>query len=207
MNTVADNLLSVIRGHEMSYGELSRLTGIPKSALQRYATGRTRKIPFDRVRLIAEVIGVDPAVLTGDTNAPARTDIPLAGSKTRIPLIKSTGIGKAPILSAENILRMTEQPDNMDADFCFYCRGGGMPDARIQSGDLVFICCRQDADSGQPAAVVIGDTLTLKRIYRYPKRNRLILQAGDAAEPLIFEGEAIENVRVIGIAVGVSAVL
>ena len=204
MNTVSDNLLSVILAHEISYGELSRLTGIPKSALQRYATGRTRKIPFDRIRLIAETIGVDPSVLTGcDTDAPVREQIPLAGEKKKIPLIGTVCSGEGPLLSGKNILRMENVPDGMEADFCFYCRGEDVPDARIRSGDLVYVRCQPDADNGQIAVVLLGGTLTLKRVYRYPKRNRLVLQAEHPqAAPVVLEGEAAAAVRVIGVAVG-----
>jgi len=49
----------------LSYGELSRLTNIPKSALQRYATGETHKIPLDRLELIARSLCVSAAYLMG----------------------------------------------------------------------------------------------------------------------------------------------
>lgn len=61
----------------ISYGELSRITKIPKSALQRYLTGETEKIPLDRVELIASALGSTaqhvlgwgnekPATISGD---------------------------------------------------------------------------------------------------------------------------------------------
>lgn len=49
----------------MSYGELAALTGIPKSALQRYATGATTKLPLPRLEAIASALGVSAAYLMG----------------------------------------------------------------------------------------------------------------------------------------------
>lgn len=73
MNTVADRLRKAIDQKGLSYGELAQITGIPKSALQRYATGETRKIPLDRVSLLADALGVSAAEILGWTT---ETDIP-----------------------------------------------------------------------------------------------------------------------------------
>ena len=45
MSELSNRILNLILSKELSYAELSQLTGIPKSALQRYATGETEKIP------------------------------------------------------------------------------------------------------------------------------------------------------------------
>lgn len=65
MSEISERILEAITSKEMSYGELSKLTGIPKSALQRYATGQTEKIPIDRLEAIANALGVDVAFLMG----------------------------------------------------------------------------------------------------------------------------------------------
>lgn len=49
--------------NNISYGELSHKTGIPKSTLQRYATGDTRKIPLDRIEAIASATNTSTAYL------------------------------------------------------------------------------------------------------------------------------------------------
>lgn len=58
-------ILNLLKEKEISYGELSALTGIPKSALQRYATGKTEKIPLDRLEIIANALNTTPAYLMG----------------------------------------------------------------------------------------------------------------------------------------------
>ena len=41
------------------------MTGIPKSALQRYATGETEKIPINRLQIIAKALNVSAEYLMG----------------------------------------------------------------------------------------------------------------------------------------------
>lgn len=65
MSEISGRILSLMRSLNMSYGDLSVLTKIPKSALQRYATGETEKIPLDRLETIARSLHASPAYLMG----------------------------------------------------------------------------------------------------------------------------------------------
>lgn len=65
MNEIAKRILDKINEKDISYGELSHITGIPKSALQRYATGETEKIPIDRLEKIARALCTTAAYLMG----------------------------------------------------------------------------------------------------------------------------------------------
>lgn len=69
MSELSNRILNLILSKELSYAELSQLTGIPKSALQRYATGETEKIPADRLELIAKALGTTAAALLGQSSA------------------------------------------------------------------------------------------------------------------------------------------
>lgn len=65
MNDIAQRIFNIMAEKKISYGELSKATGVPKSALQRYATGETDKIPIDRLELIAAALGVNTEYLVG----------------------------------------------------------------------------------------------------------------------------------------------
>lgn len=54
MSNIPSALLDAIKNKGLSYAELERLTGVSKSALQRYATGKTKKIPIDVIEKIAK---------------------------------------------------------------------------------------------------------------------------------------------------------
>jgi len=61
-------LLIAIKKSEKSYGEISEVTGLSKSVIQRYATGETRKIPMGRLAAICRAIGSDVATVAGWIN-------------------------------------------------------------------------------------------------------------------------------------------
>lgn len=65
MSEISERIMASIKRKNMSYGELSHITGIAKSALQRYATGETEKIPLPRLEAIAEALNVSAAYLMG----------------------------------------------------------------------------------------------------------------------------------------------
>lgn len=65
MSAISERILTLLNEKRISYGELSAITNIPKSALQRYATGETEKIPIDRLESIAYALGTTPRYLMG----------------------------------------------------------------------------------------------------------------------------------------------
>lgn len=65
MSDRSKRIFEAIENSGLSYGELSKITDIPKSALQRYATGETEKVPLDRLTKIANATGVSPVHLMG----------------------------------------------------------------------------------------------------------------------------------------------
>lgn len=67
MSEISDRILALIAKKELSYGTLSEITKIPKSALQRYATGETEKIPTDRLEIIANALNTSVEYLLGKT--------------------------------------------------------------------------------------------------------------------------------------------
>ena len=70
MNDVTRRLKECFDESGMSYGELSEKTGIAKSVLQRYVTGRTEKIPLTRMKTIAQALGVPATYIMGWSEKP-----------------------------------------------------------------------------------------------------------------------------------------
>lgn len=70
----AERISRAISDKGLSYAELEKITGVSKSALQRYATGQTKKIPIDVIERIAEATGVSARYLMGwdEEKAPAQ---------------------------------------------------------------------------------------------------------------------------------------
>ena len=57
-------------------------------------------------------------------------------------------------------------------------------------------------DNGDIAAVIIDNEATLKRVYYYPEKNKLMLVAENPAfEPLVYINEELNYIRILGKAV------
>lgn len=65
MNEISKKITDLMDAQNVSYGELAAITGIPKSALFRYAKGQTGKMPLPRLEAVAKALNVDPAYLIG----------------------------------------------------------------------------------------------------------------------------------------------
>ena len=63
MEKISDRLMAAMKATDTTYIELAQRTGISKSALQRYATGETEKIPLDRL----EALGYQPRISLAGT--------------------------------------------------------------------------------------------------------------------------------------------
>lgn len=76
MINIPGRLCALMQDQKISIRELSEKTGIPKSAIQRYSTGETEKIPLDRIELLAKALGVSAAYLMGWEDADGNIKTP-----------------------------------------------------------------------------------------------------------------------------------
>ncbi|MBU0516011.1 MAG: transcriptional repressor LexA [Proteobacteria bacterium] len=123
-----------------------------------------------------------------------------------IPLVGRIAAG-TPIMAVEN------REDDIPVDpwlfgdedtFALRVKGDSMIEAHIRDGDLAVIRPQAEAQNGDIAAVLvegIEPEASLKTIRRSPGRLELH-PANPAYEPLVFEGEDIARVRVLGRLVG-----
>ena len=79
-----------------------------------------------------------------------------------------------------------------------------MINAGIENGDTVLIREAPIVENGEIAAVIIDDEATLKRVYYYKGKNKLVLQAENPRySPFVYLNEELETIRIIGKAVAV----
>lgn len=191
--------------------DIADQVGVAISTIQRYENGAYDRPKLPVVQAIARALDVDPAWLVGKVDERrSYYDDALPSNVTRIPPLRSIPlIGNiacgTPILAAQNIEANIFLPETVNADYALRCKGDSMTGADILDGDIVYI--RQDADviNGQIYAVMIGEgevtEATLKHVYQTP--DTLTLTADNPAyPPMIYQGEQLAKVRIIGKAVG-----
>lgn len=182
-----------------SYSDLSKLTGIPKTSLQRYETGTTLKIPLSAISKLEQALNLPRGFLLGWSEMMPDNILPI--TKVAIPFLGEISCGE-PVFASEDRQSYVASGINVKADFCLKAKGDSMINARIYDGDIVFIQKCDMVENGTIAAVVIGDDALLKRVFFYPEQGKLLLVAENTKyPPLVYEGEDLNTVKILGKAV------
>lgn len=189
-----NRFLTILKSKGLTAYKVSKETGVSQATLTSWKNGSyTPK--YDKLKKIADYLCIDVSELMGE-------DYDEVG---RVPIIGQIACG-SPILASENIEGYAPACYGVKADFCLFARGDSMVGARIYDGDLVFIKKQSMVENGEIAVVLIEDSATLKRVYYYPEQNKLILNPENPRyEPLVYVDSELEQVQILGKAVGFSA--
>ena len=180
---------------------LSKKLGVSRQTVYRYETGVITNIPQDKIRRMAELFGVAPMEFFGDSaDVFSLKDVFPARGKA-VPMLGEIACGQ-PVYAEEEKGKYALVGDEVQADFCLRARGDSMTGARIYDGDIVFVAACESVDNGEIGVVIVEDEATLKRVYYYPEKQKLILTPENPAyEPLVYFGEELETIKIIGKAV------
>lgn len=161
--------------------------------------------------ILAKALNVNEAWLMGcDVDRAPRVDSESANPvkhihTKKVPMLGDIACG-SPIVANQEYETYVLASDNIDADFCVTAKGDSMINARIFDGDIVFIKEQPTVENGEIAAVVIGDDVTLKRVYLYS--NRLELRPENPTYPVLnYEDEQLSSIRIIGKAVAFQGII
>ncbi len=222
MQTFQIRLCAAMKERGIRATDLALKTGLSKARISQYVNGRY--VPkSDAILRLSEVLQVSPLWLMGEdvpqTAAEAFPAYRLGRAEDhslppnveplrlrRYPMLGEIACGK-PILASEDHDGGYVTAADTDADFCLTAKGDSMIGARIFDGDKVFIRQAEIVDNGEIAAVVVDDEeATLKRVYYYPEESKLVLAAENPAyDPLIFVGEELDHIYILGRAVAFQA--
>lgn len=197
MSDISDRLLSAILESEKSYQTLSSETGIPKSTIQRYATGNTGKMDVDLIQTLCVALHKDPSVILG-WRSPEHTS---NSDAVVIPVLGRVAAG-IPLTAAEYIIDTEEISEAMAADgeyFGLQVKGDSM-EPRIRNGDVVIVRKQSDADDGDLViALINGDDAVVKRLKKY-KDGIGLISNNPAFDPMYFSNAEIDSkpVEIIG---------
>lgn len=210
MEKFQHRLTAVMKERGIRATDLATKTGLSKARISQYVNGRY--VPkSDAILSLSEVLGVSPLWLMGE-DVPSENQspsLPAGVSPVRLrryPVLGEIACGR-PILAQEDHDGGYVTAADTPADFCLTAKGDSMIDARIYDGDRVFIQQTDVVDNGEIAAVVVDDDeVTLKRVYYYPDEEKLVLAAENANyEPLVFVGEELDHIHILGRAVAFQA--
>lgn len=200
----ADNLQYHMKRLGISQDDIVRRLGYSSSTVSDWYNAK--KYPrVTKMQELADFLDVSLQELRDERSTWSKANIIPPGFEplprtVRIPLVGSIACGE-PITAEENIEDYVDAPAESHPDFALRCKGDSMIEAGIEDEDIVYIRKVPEVRNGEIAAVRIGDEATLK--YVYWNHNVLsLVPANKGMSPLIYAGEALEDVHIEGKAVG-----
>lgn len=192
---------------EMSQEALAEMVGYKsRSSINKIESGKNN-IVQSTIAKIADALETTPAYIMGweESEPPLPPGLLPIPKMKKIPRLGRIACGQ-PIMAEENFDGYDEIPEQIHADFSLICSGDSMINARIRDGDIVYIRLQERVENGEIAAVYIDGETTLKRVYL--SAGQVILQAENPQyPPMVYAGPELENIRIIGKAVGFTSTL
>lgn len=224
MATFADRLKALRNMHHLTQDELSKITGVSRSAIGMYESGK-RKPDYNQVEVFADFFNVDFNYILGQSD---KTTVILPSTEgfkgnptpnpnvlkpsADIPVYKIPVLGiivaGIPITAVENIIDYEEISQEMAKTgeyFALVVKGSSM-EPKIYEGDVVIVKKQSTVDNGDIAIVLVnGNEATIKQIQRSQSGITLVGFNVAVYPPHIYTNEEIEDlpVNVIGKAVEV----
>lgn len=200
MATRAERINKAIKDKGISYAELEKITGVSKSALQRYASGETKKIPIDAIEKIAAATNTDARYLMcWEDDQPNAQKLPTEFIRM-VPVFESVSAGFG--IGAENrILEFIPLFIQSDSEYehtiCVRVCGDSMH-PQIQDGDLVQVLKQETAESGDIVVILDGNDAYVKRFIR--SSNGITLESFNTNyPPMKFSREESNRLHIVGI--------
>lgn len=210
--TTGEIIKSLRQRKGLSQEELGKLVGVKRAAINKYETGLVVNLRRDMIQKLAIALNTTPTVIMGFEDEEGNilnlpSNLEKLQPMNKVPLVGQIACG-TPILAEENITDFVDLPAHIRADYALTCKGDSMIGAGIQDGDVVYIRQQPEVENGQIAAVIVGDNneATLKRFYRIGDTVTLNPENPTIA-PMVFVGDEINNIRIVGRAVAFTHVL
>lgn len=201
--TTVQRIKNLAREQGISMTYLCKKIGLTSRTYFNDIEKHNREIPLDKLSIIASALNTTVGYLRGETDE-IRTPLPtniFPITRKRFRMLGAIACGE-PRYADEDHETYVEASADIQADFCLTAKGDSMIGARIMDGDIVFIREQPMVEDGEIAAVIIDDEATLKRVkYNKEKQQLTLFPANDKYDPLVFIGEELNQIRILGKAV------
>ena len=188
----------------LSQRHVADLVGVSEATISRWENGQIADMKRKYIRAYADALQTTTDfIMTGEAGeeaAPVPAGFEPLPAMKMVPLIGSIACG-TPITAEQNIERYIGVPAAWHADFALTCHGDSMSPT-IRDGDIVCIRSQPEVETGQIAAVRIGEEATLKHFHRQGDAVMLLADNTAVCPPMIYTGPQLAEVQIEGRAVG-----
>lgn len=202
--TVGERLAYYREKKSISLGELSKMTAIPKTNLQRYEKGTTKKIPIDVIPILEKALSLPTGTLMGWEDSTV-SPLPLENIYMR-PLYDSVAAGFN-VLAQNTVVGYipTQIPSPSEQEKYIWVNVvGDSMSPMIDDGSKVLIKLQESVDSGQIAIVLIDDEEAVVKRVVYGEDWIELQSVNPYYPPRRFEGQDVQRIRVMGLVKEVS---
>ena len=207
-SNIGERIKELRKKSSLTQKELSLKVNKSESSVRMWELGLSEP-DIDTLNILSDIFSVPTDYIIGKSPSLDITTIPgiFIPNKKKLPMFGKIACGE-PIYADESFEGYIEVEDCVNADFCLRAKGDSMIGARIMDGDIVIVKRQDMVNNGEIAVVLIGDEATLKRAYFYPEKNKLVLNPENPKyEPLVYIGEELNSIRILGKAVAFQSVI
>ena len=189
-----------------SYQELSVLTGISKSSLQRYETGNTKKIPMDAVNKLESALSLKTGYLMGWESG--KEEIKREIDKKTIAIRSQS----APPPDSPLVFKEPKREIFIDkmlpvrGDFSIIAPDDSMQKARIKEGDVVFLDSEGTPQSGDIALISYNGKFLLRHVF-FAAGYWTFSAAEAFYPPILSQNLEADGIEILGKAVAFQSIL
>ena len=201
MSEISKKIKALRLKYNISMDDLAQKIGKNRATIYRYENGDIEDLPMSILKPLADALHTTPAYLMGWEEYSTNTIKPIPITKVKVPILGTVACGQ-PIFADERLECYVDAIGNINPDFALWAKGDSMVEARIFDGDLIFVKKQEMVENGEIAVVLIDEEVTLKKVLYEPEKGRLMLiPANKNYLPLIYEGEELNKIRILGKAV------
>lgn len=183
----------------MTMKELSVRVGVSEGTISRWESGEIKNMRISAVSALAKALVLSPSAVMGWGKTP--DDMISALQLQKTSLLREITAGQS-VYAHKYAEEYLPSSADMKANYSLRVQGDSMINAGIRDGDIVYIQTQDNVENGQIAAVVIDNSVTLKRVYKGPDFLQLVPENPKYA-PMVFNGKNCSAVKILGRAIAV----
>lgn len=165
--------------------------GMKPSTISRYVNGHYAPKAHVLERL-AQYYQVNPAWLLGTESVRRNTE----HASSRVPILGDVAAG-VPIWAEQNFDGYAAVDADERIDFALRVRGDSMINARIYTGDLVYVRRQPEVENGEIAVVLVDGEATVKRVWN--REDSILLHPENPAySDMVFPKDNSHSLAVLG---------
>lgn len=192
MNSIGNLLKRHREISGLSLDGLAKITGIPKSTINRYENDNNQKMDMSKLMTIAKALNISPDAITemwSDNKGNSMVRLPILGRVC-------AGTGK---IAEEDILgyMVADGKYANDEHFCLQVTGDSMS-PKIDDGSIVLVKRQDYAESGDVVVAIVDEEDSMIKQIEYSEDKLTLVSFNHFYPPRIFAKEDMNRVKIIG---------